>query len=177
MKRFLVLVLAIGFFTVHSLAQEKAASSDQQRVFKLVFALSELEGGKKINTRQYTVIQTEHSKATIKVGNRVPVVLGAFGASGPPSNQWQYIDVGFNLESRLLQETQEALYLALNIDVSGTIAPEQNSSTSQTNPMIRSMRQELQSAVPLGKPTVVTIIDDVNSKRTYQLEVTATAVK
>jgi hypothetical protein len=178
MKRYLLLFFAAALLAPQAISQEKAAANEPEKVYKLVFALSELQNGNKINSRQYTVIQSARSEANVRVGNRVPVVTNSTGQDPHvPPVQWQYIDVGFKLENVLMREDAGKLYMHLSVDLSGTLTPEESPDTARVAPVIRSMRQEFQPAVPLDKTTVVALIDDVNSKRTFQLEVTATPLK
>lgn len=43
-------------------------------------------------------------------------------------------------------------------------------------PVIRQLKQDVNALVPLGKPTLLASIADVNSKKRYQLEVVATRI-
>lgn len=177
MKRHLLLFFAVALLAQSAVSQEKPAANKPEKVYKIDFTFSELEGGKKINSRQYTVVQAERSNqpSTLRVGNRVPVVTG--GNNDKDSRQWQYIDLGVSLDWSLLKEENGILYMRFITEMSGALQPQQSGTNSGIAPVLRRFRQELQPAVPIGKPTIVSTVDDPNSKRTYQLEITATPLK
>ena len=60
--------------------------------YRIDFSVNELEDGKKINTRQYSMNLNANDADEIKIGNRVPV------DSGPGT--FQYLDVGTNIWCR-----------------------------------------------------------------------------
>lgn len=65
--------------------------------------------------------------------------------------------------------------LIINFETSGFALPEQ--STQSGTPVLRNVSENVTAKVAYGKPTLVSSIDDVNSKRRLQLELTATRVK
>jgi hypothetical protein len=158
-----------------AMAQEataaKAKVDDSEKVlaaFRLDFALSESEDGKKINTRHYSMnlVPGYTPSNEIKIGSRVPVE----GKQG----EMQYIDVGTNIWSRLT-ERGDAFQLEVRADLSNFANPEQESRTAM--PLLRQLRINASTVAMPGKPTVVGIVDDPNSKRQFQLEVTVTKLR
>ena len=133
--------------------------------FRLDFALSEFDDGKKINTRHYSMNLVPGYTPTneIKIGSRVPVE----GKQG----EMQYIDVGTNIWSRMTDQ-HSALQLEVRADLTNFASPEQESRTSM--PLLRQLRINASTVAMPGKPTVVGVVDDPNSKRQFQLEVTVT---
>jgi hypothetical protein len=111
----------------------------------------------------------------------VPIATGSFG--GTPTGgtadasrvntQYQYIDTGFNMDIRVREEAA-GLQLQTSAEMSSVVPSESQNEFARVTPVIRSLRQDVNALVKLGKLTVLTSIDDVNSKRRYQLEVTAT---
>src|ERR1700733_14575721 len=83
-----------------------AASAPPQRFYRLHFEMAELDGtGKVTNTRSYeeTIVTTGAGAPVgdqqIKTGSRVPIVTGSYGENSNPGNtQFQYIDLGVNLD-------------------------------------------------------------------------------
>jgi len=145
---------------------EKALSS-----YRLDYTLSELDDGKKINTRQYSMHSRPNDWNEIKIGTRVPVE--------PKAGEFQYLDVGMNIRCRLDDPGNLAAggNVALNVqsDLSNFAIPEQQGQTMR--PAIRQMKIQASTVVPLNKPTVVGVVDDPNSKHQYQLEVTVTKLR
>jgi len=86
----------------------------------------------------------------------------------------QYIDVGTNISARLV-ETADALQLEVRADLSNFAAPDQQRPAAM--PLLRQLRINGTTIVTSGKPMVIGAVDDPNSKRQYQLEVTATKLR
>jgi hypothetical protein len=142
-----------------------------QSAYRLDFLLSEMEDGKKINTRQYSMHSRSSDWNEIKIGARVPMET--------KGDEWQYLDVGTNIKCRLDQIDTGSLdgNIALNVhaDLSSFAMPEQQS--QNMHPTIRQMKIEASTIAALGKPMVVGVVDDPTSKRQFQLEVTVTKMK
>jgi len=136
--------------------------------YRVDFSVNELEDGKKINTRQYSMdLNTEESNE-IKIGTRVPV------DTNTKQGEYQYIDVGTSIWSRL-EERPNGLSIAVRAEISNFAMP--NQTAEQTRPIIRQLSIKASTLAQLGKPMVVGSVDDPNSKRTFQLEVTVTKLK
>lgn len=152
-------------------AASKAKTDDTEKpatAFRLDFSLVELEDGKRVNTRHYSmdVVPGFASSGEIKMGTRVPVE----GKQG----EMQYIDVGTNIWARML-ERGDSLQLEVRADLSNFANPEQENRTSM--PLLRQLHIGAGTVALIGKPTVVGLVDDPNSKRQFQLEVTVTKLK
>jgi hypothetical protein len=149
----------------------KATMDDTQKptaAFRIDFALDESEVGKTINTRHYSMnlVPGFATSNEIKIGTRVPV-------DGKDGNM-QYIDVGTNIWSRMV-ERGESLQLEVRADISNFANPEQENRTIM--PLIRQLHISASTVATIGKPTVVGIVDDPNSKRQFVLTVTVTKLK
>jgi hypothetical protein len=135
--------------------------------YKLEYNIYETEGGKRVNTRSYTLVLTDNDRrGMIRTGSRVPLTMNFVPAADSRSGTVQYQDVGLTIEAKL-----DHLILTTNIDMS-SIAPEQ--SGQGTNPIIRSSKADAIATVILKKPMLLASIDDSLSKRSYQVEVTVT---
>lgn len=159
-----------------AIAQEKPIENKHH--YKLEVTLSEFEGTNKTNERHYVLLCTEGERTQLRTGNRVPIATGSFGGVGKVdptivNTQYQYIDTGFNMDIRL-REDVAGLQMGTNAELSSVVPAESNSEVNRVTPVIRSLRQEVNALVKLGKQTTLTSIDDVNTKRRYQLDVTAT---
>jgi hypothetical protein len=142
-------------------AAEKAVSP-----YRVDFSVNEMEDGKKINTRQYSMNLNAEESNEIKIGTRVPFE--------PKQGEFQYIDVGTNIWCRL-EERSNGLSIAVRAEISNFAMPDQTA--EQTRPIIRQLSIKASTVAQLGKPMVVGSVDDPNSKRTFQLEVTVTKLK
>jgi len=135
--------------------------------YRLDFSVNELEDGKKINTRQYSMNLNADDADEIKIGNRVPV------DSGPGT--FQYLDVGTNIWCRI-GERAEGIPLTVRADVNNLAIPDQ-ASGHESRPVVRQFKINASTLAQVGKPMVVGSVDDPNSKRQFQLEVTVSKLK
>ena len=153
-----------------AMAQDKTPGVDRDNAltpYRLDFSLHEMEDGKKINTRQYSMSLIQGVQfQELKIGTRVPVEM--------KQGEIQYLDVGTNINARL-QEIKSVLDLEVHADLSNFAVPDQASKT--TMPVLRQLRISGTTIVMTGKPVVIGVVDDPNSKRQFQLEVTATKLK
>jgi hypothetical protein len=136
--------------------------------YRLDFTLNELEGGRKVNARQYSMnaVPGWNPSNEIKIGTRVPVEA--------KQGEMQYIDVGTSIWARML-ERGDAPQLEVRAELNNFADPE--AETRRTMPLLRQLRISASTVASLGKPTVVGVVDDPNSKRQYQLEVTVTKLR
>jgi hypothetical protein len=149
----------------------KTTSDDSQKpvsAFRIDFALDETENGKTVNTRHYSMnlVPGFTTSNEIKIGTKVPV-------EGKEGNM-TYIDVGTNIWSRMV-ERGDSLQLEVRADLSNFANPEQESRT--TMPLLRQLHISASTVATLGKPTIVGIVDDPNSKRQFVLTATVTKLK
>jgi hypothetical protein len=135
--------------------------------YRIEFNVREIEGGKRLNSRNYMMVVEDGSYAMIRVGNRVPIVGGEKGL--------QYNDVGMNIDCRP-HGREDSVALQIGVESSSVVAQEQ-ASTATANPVFRQQRGNITSVVTLGKPLLVASMDDVVTNRRYEIEVTATKVK
>jgi len=146
-----------------------AQNPDSGKFYKLDFVVKEVEGAKVLNARSYSmIISTDKSapQGSIRTGSKVPY------PTGPGSTQYNYADVGVNIDCKSVQEVAGELSMIVSADISST-APEQTTPA----PVIRQNRWSSIVLVPLRKPTVVFASDDAITKHQLQLEVTATPLK
>ena len=74
----------------------KAAAQDSPKLveaYRLDFSINELEDGKKINTRQYSMNLNGNDSNDLKIGTKVPIEA--------KEGQFEYIDVGTNISARM----------------------------------------------------------------------------
>lgn len=142
-------------------------NSDAIEAYRLDFTLSELEDGKKINTRSYSLLAQVGGLNKLRIGGRVPVHTGTQNSAS-----FQYFDIGMNIDCTV-EERQGLAVLNTTFD-SSSMAGEREPDTHQ--PLIRQMRSVVRSVVTPGKPTLLTSMDDPTSRARFQIEVTATKV-
>jgi hypothetical protein len=143
-------------------SQERSASA-----YRLDFTINEIQDGKKMNARQYSMNLNAGDSNDLKIGTRVPVEV--------KQGEMQYIDVGTNIWSRV-KERENGLVLEVRAEISNFAISDQ-ASRSNSMPLLRQMKINASTVAIPGKPMVIGSVDDPNSKRQFQLEVTATKLK
>jgi hypothetical protein len=129
--------------------------------YRLDFSVNEIEDGKRINSRQYSMNLNVNDGNEIKIGTRVPVEA--------KQGEFEYLDVGTMIYGRLSERSERA-------EMSNFAVPEQ-AQGHDSHPVLRQLRINASTLALLGKPMVVGSVDDPNSKRQFQLEVTATKLR
>jgi hypothetical protein len=169
-----LLVISLCWSTPASRAQEQLPAKTQAEsqdklasAYRLDFTISEMEDGKKVNSRQYSINLNAGDANEVKIGTRVPVEV--------KQGEMQYIDVGTRIWSRV-KETGSGLVLEVRAEISNFALPDQ-ASRSNSMPLLRQMQINASTVTIPGRPTAVGSVDDPNSKRQFQLEVTATKLK
>lgn len=148
--------------------------------YRLDFSFYELEEGKKINTRHYTLDLTAGSGNEIKIGTRVPVAIGKNAPD--PSFNFQYMDVGTRIWANLAVLGGGDLRLDVkseisNLDMAPTKSPAIADRIPGMPPIVRQIQINGSTLLVTGKPILIGSMDDPNSNRQFQLEVTATKLR
>jgi hypothetical protein len=143
-----------------------AQNPEAAKFYKLDFVVKEVEGAKVLNARSYSMVASTDKSAqtaSIRSGTKVPYTTGG--------GQFNYAEVGVNIDCRSVQELAGELSMFISVDVSSTLEQ------ASANPIIRQNKWNSNIVIPLRKPTTVFTSDDATTKRQMQLEVTATPVK
>jgi len=170
-----LLVISLCFSAPVSGAQEPApskatseAAEKPANAYRLDFSVNEIDESKKVNTRQYSLNLNAGDSNALKIGTRVPVEA--------KQGEFQYIDVGTNVWARLKERSDNNLLLEVRAEISNFAVPDQ-ASRSNSMPLLRQIQINGSTVVLPGKMAVVGSVDDPNSKRQFQLEVTVTRLK
>ncbi len=151
------------------------APAAPQHFYHLHFAIEELNGaGTLTNTRTYdeTIATASGIDQQIRTGSRVPIVTGSFGT--PAQTQFQYIDLGVDLDVRDVKEQSGMLGFRLKAEISSIARQSNIEGTNE--PVIRQNTWDSLVMVPTGKPTVVFSSDDLDSSGKMRVQVTATRI-
>ncbi|WP_348267295.1 hypothetical protein P8936_16000 [Edaphobacter paludis] len=178
----LVAIALLGCVSATAFGQETLNSAKQAAPFvphyyHLAFVVKELEAGKVINSRDYAmnIGTVEHQSMnfntrSIRNGTRVPIEIEPGKAT--------YIDVGVNIDCKSVMDLDGRLGMEVSADISSVSDSKmQGTVEARGMPMIQQNKWNSQVLVVLGKPTVLFSSDEVTSKRTLQLELTATEIK
>jgi hypothetical protein len=187
------LILLTPALTLHSRAQDTAKAPEAAKApeppahyYHLEFLIQEVgSDGKPTNSRTYsTTVSTgrmDHYGA-IRTGSRVPIITGALhGPTGTSESklefQYQYLDVGVNIDTENVHENGGQLSMLLKAEVSSLADPTHTSPTDLPNdPVIHQNSWQASVLIPIGKRTVVFSSDALDSKGGMQLSVTATRI-
>jgi hypothetical protein len=147
--------------------------------YRLDFSLNELDGGKKTNSRHYSMDVTAGSANEINIGTRVPVETGRVesgaAANANVNSQWQYMDVGTRIWAYLREnkDGSDDWQLEVKCEVSDI---DKGAGTALA-PIVRQMKFNGSTLLVTGRPIVIATMDDPNSNRQFQLEVTVTKLR
>lgn len=168
MKRVLVPVLVLLCLTPPAPAEEPPARPEKAKsTFRLDYVLYELEAGKRANERTFSLTVNEGSSGQLRSGTRVPITVGDKGV--------QYMDVGLKISGRVLERDGD-LTLDSELELSTFAMPEQ-AGEARGNPVLRTVSQSVSTRPPLAKPAVISSLDDLNSRKRLQVEVTVTRLR
>jgi hypothetical protein len=146
-----------------------------ENFFKLAFVMYELDDGKRTNQRDYMMIgRTDNHPSSIKVATKVPITTLEKG----DEKQYTYTDVGLKINCSMKEQVDRRLQLHCDIEISSFIRPEQianaTGNAGLAAPFLRTTRTDSWALLTLGKPAILTTVDDINSTKRMQVEVTAT---
>ena len=157
--------------------KEEAAQPRPVESYNVDFTVSELDNGKKINSRSYSMqipnIPPQHSSGTppwtewkrLRVGSQVPIPAGEKG--------FTYKDVGMDIDCRYFLMPNGKLTMDANWDYTSMGSDQERNTPT---PVFRHVRSEVEAVVTLDKPTVISEVDDVASTHRYVFEVKVTKV-
>jgi hypothetical protein len=146
-----------------------------ENFFKLAFVMYELDDGKRTNQRDYMMIgRTDNHPSSIKVATKVPITTLEKG----DEKQYTYTDVGLKINCSMKEQVDRRLQLHCDIEISSFIRPEQianaTGNAGLAAPFLRTTRTDSWALLTMGKPAILTTVDDINSTKRMQVEVTAT---
>ena len=140
--------------------------------YRLDFSINELENGKKVNTRHYSMniaSQTGNAYENLKIGSRVPIHL--------EEGKFEYLDLGTSITVRMaaspMGSTMGPTTIDVNADVSSAADPEQVKRGIST-PVIRQVRLVGASPVIPDRLMLLGSAEDPDSNHEFQLTVLAT---
>ncbi len=184
---FFVLALAVSFGQI-GFAQDPPQVPESARAaeapahfYHLDFVIQELGAdGKPANSRSYSATVSTDPRdhgTSIRTGSKLPIATGSSSSSNGKElfdTQWQYVDVGVNIDVHSAREAGRQLSLELIADVSSMAAP---SDPNLHHPVIRQNKWQASVLIPIGKATVVFTSDSLDSKGSMQVVVTATPLQ
>jgi type II secretory pathway component GspD/PulD (secretin) len=157
-------------------AQKLIAELDRPRkIYRLTYTISETDNGKRTGTQTIALVAASGEKTTFKQGSKVPIVTGSFDNDSSKANtQVQYLDVGLNIEFTA-EGRADGLNLRSKIEQSSLT--EQRSGVGPQDPVLSQSVLEASTALALGKPMSLGMIDIPGTTRKQEISVVSELVK
>jgi len=195
---FSVILVIVGIFAPQTLAQEKAKSSEAQKVtstqepkteiedavvpLKVTVVFNEYDGEKKLSSLPYVLflrVSQEHHEyfGSVRMGVRVPIWTGG------KDSAIQYQDVGSNVDCQARAIRDNRYLLDLRLERSSIYATKEEHSLDQRSeeqphqPLVRQFRANLNLMVRDGETTQTTMATDPLNGHVVRVEVTLNVVK
>jgi hypothetical protein len=147
----------------------KAKLSDEANFYKLDFVLRELEDGKVVNVRNYSVMARSGEWQQLRVSNSVPTTTESKKADKTEA-------IGLSMNCRIIPGADGTAMLDTKADIS-SMADRGTMFASNPAPPVRHVQMNSSAPVTLGKPILLSGVDELSSKRRFELEVTVTKAK
>jgi hypothetical protein len=112
------------------------------------------------------MILTSGDRNQVKIGTRVPVSTA--------QTAFQYLDVGTNINCRIVDDGGDDLTLDVRADFTNLSSAEEQRSTQ---PIIRQVMLSGTTVTTPDKSVIIGAADDPNSNRQFQLEATVTKLR
>lgn len=152
--------------------------------YRLDLVVRELgEDGKPVNSRSYscTVSTARGESDSVRIGSKVPVATGSPSSvvAGPiVSVQFTYRDVGVNFDASGVREIGNKLAMKFDAEINSLGSSMRlGGANGIEEPVTRENRWQAQVLIPIGKSTVVFTSDDLDSKGSMEVLVTATPLQ
>ncbi|HEU5181138.1 MAG TPA: hypothetical protein VFW45_10110 [Candidatus Polarisedimenticolia bacterium] len=158
-----VAVMVLGLFPLVARAEDE--KGEIWKFYKLDFVVRELEGEKTVSTRNYTLMTKSGDWQQLRVGTRVPI--------STEEKKISYTDVGLSVDCRILDGPRTP-FLVAKAEISSFANAESEKSGT---PLMRHVQMNTSAPITLGKPVVISGVDELTSNHRFQLEVTATELK
>lgn len=153
-----------------------AADTDFRR---FVFTLSELDHGRKLNSRGFELLAREGDEpSSLRTGTRVPIIGGTTSEKDKAQTGVNYIDVGLNAMVRYNLRADGKLNLTTQVEM-GTLAAsaanlgQLTTDVPKSAPAIRQTRAQIATVITPDVSTVLFTIEELTSGHTFELSVVA----
>ena len=155
-----------------ALAQKIIADLDRPReTYRLTFTFADSDNGKRVGIQHISMIVAAGQRTVLKQGDKIPVATGTYGkGSDPMQTQFQYLDIGMNLDATL-EDTPNGLQLKSKVEQSSLGEPSTIAGIQE--PVIRQTDIEGTSKLSPGKPLTLGSIDVTGTTRHIDIEVVA----
>ena len=155
-----------------TVAQNSNSGTRESRTYRLVYTLTDSDGGKRLGQQRYTMTIVSNGRANLKQGSKVPVMTGGYVKEGTPDTtqfQFTYLDVGLSLDATLMSNV-DGLNLKTIVEQSSLV--DAVNPHALKDPAVLQTKLENSALVKLGVPTVIGSFDVPASTHHLEIEVT-----
>ncbi|HXN52206.1 MAG TPA: hypothetical protein VN943_09730 [Candidatus Acidoferrum sp.] len=161
--------------------EEKSEAKRDMTPLRVQVVIAEYDGEKRLSSLPYTLLVNAENprgqKAAIRMGLRVPVATS--------TNQFQYMDVGTNLDGWAGKAEDGRFVLHLGVERSSAYSSSSGQKAAlvggnevlSTQPVIQSFRSELDVLIRDGQAIETTVATDPVSGRVTKVGVTVNILK
>jgi hypothetical protein len=146
-----------------------ATNTELSGFYRLNFVLRELEDGKVVNVRNYSLVARSGDWQQLRVGTSAPTTTES---KKTDSNE----AIGLSVDCRIVPGSDGTAVLVTKAEIASNVNPATRLA-SNTAPTVRHVQMNTSAPITLGKPTVLSGVDELSSKRRFELEVTVTKAK
>jgi hypothetical protein len=143
--------------------------------YRLDFKVSESEGDKKLRPRVYSLLTDGRETAKLRIERPAPAPAQSDLATESKASKQSPVPAGQNIECHVVAENERTIELHVDAAFSSSGAPEPGKAAGSPDPTLFRVKNRV--ILELGKPTVISVLDDPDSERTFHIEVTATRIK
>ena len=140
-----------------------------RKTFRVVFTINTFDGTRKVSSEHVSVDALAGQRSVLKQGRKVPVATGSLKTGNEDSTQFQYIDVGTNLDVTLT-DTGKGLLLKSKIEES-SVGEEKPAGIN--DPVIHQAVLESTTALMPGKSVDLGSVDLTGTTQHLTVEATA----
>lgn len=161
-----------------AVAQKVIADLDRPRkTYRVTFTLAESDAGKRVGVQHFAMVVASGQRTVLKQGSKIPVITGSYQPTGSneTQSQFQYLDIGMNLDATL-EDSTTGLRLKSKVERSAVANPIEFGNSSgplAQEPIIHQTSLEGSSIITLGKPLALGSLDVPGSTRHIDIEVVA----
>lgn len=147
--------------------------------YRLDLSMREMEDGKTISTRNYSLwMRANGEPGILRISHDAPITSRSIieEPTSPPKKQAIFVEkksISVDLTC-FLKETDSDLELNVNGEIKGIIPPEKG---MEYPPVYRHITLVSTALLTPGKPATISSVDDPGSNRQFQIDATATKTK
>ncbi|HSY34488.1 MAG TPA: hypothetical protein VK814_01935 [Acidobacteriaceae bacterium] len=151
------------------------------KTYRITYTLTELDAGKTVSTRHYSMLLGDGERSSLKEGNKIPVATGTYSngaAAASPSSevqtQFTYLDIGMSFDATLAV-SGNSVHLRSKVEDSSLDQPV--TIVGVTEPVVRQSVLDGTSVLSLDKPFMLGTIDIPNTARHMDIAVLIEQIK